>query len=69
MHWSALTLALAALATAPQLVAAGMYREPVKELDSKSWNRVMSVEHASVSGRWSFCQTDEALQTAFSTAP
>ncbi|RSH85865.1 uncharacterized protein EHS24_004046 [Apiotrichum porosum] len=48
MHWSALTLALAALATAPQLFAAGMYREPVKELDSKSWNRVMSVEHASM---------------------
>lgn len=46
MHVSALAVALV---TAPLLVAAGMYREPVVELDAKSFKKVMSKEHASVS--------------------
>jgi hypothetical protein len=45
MHISGLIVALVA---AP-LVAAGMYRAPVIELDAKSFKEVMSKEHASVS--------------------
>lgn len=46
MHLSGLVVALIA---SPLLAAAGMYRAPVIELDSKSFKEVMSKEHASVS--------------------
>jgi hypothetical protein len=43
---------LVALIVTPLLAAAGMYREPVIELDAKSFKQVMSKEHASVSASW-----------------
>lgn len=50
MKWSSLApLALVVSAVAPQLAAAGMYREPAVELDAKSFKRVMATEQASVS--------------------
>lgn len=40
---------LAALAALPLLAHAGMYRDPVVELDARSFKKVMANEHASVS--------------------
>lgn len=40
---------ITSLLAAPLMVSAGMYREPVVELDGKSFKKVMANEHASVS--------------------